>query len=145
MSESSSETPIISDPAVSVLAYASAVCEIEPRFKNAGHGPCDHEFLVGADDPHFDASGVRRNQRRILRIALRVQFDAEKAQSLADALADERRVLTDAAGEDQRVQSPERRSEGADPLLRLIAKQRHGFRRPHVGTFLARADHARRS
>ena len=95
-------------------------------------GPRDHELLVGADDPHLDATGVRRNQRCILRIALLVQFDAEKAESVADPLPDERRVFADASGEDERVQSAERGGEGADPFLRLVAKQRHGLRRPHV-------------
>ena len=61
-----------------------------------------------------------------------VQFDAEKAESVADALADERRVFADASCEDERVQSTERGGEGADPLFRLIAEQRHGFRRPNV-------------
>ena len=69
--------------------------------------------------------------------ALRFWFelDAEKAESVADPLADERRVFADAAGEDERVQSTERSGEGADPFLGLIAKQRHRFRRPNVVGF----------
>ena len=64
-----------------------------------------------------------------------VEFDAEKAESVADPLADERRVFADAAGEHQRVQSAQRRREGADPFLGLVAKQRDRFRRPHVLRF----------
>ena len=96
------------------------------ELEDADDGPRDHELLVGADDPHLHAAGVPRNQRRILRIALRIEFDAEEAESVADPRPDERRVFADASCEDERVQSTERRGEGADPLLRLIAKQRHG-------------------
>ena len=70
------------------------------------------------------------------RVARRVQLDAEEAQALADAGADERRVLADAPGEDERVQPAERGGECADPFPRLVAEQRHGFRRPDVVAFL---------
>ena len=61
-----------------------------------------------------------------------VQFNAEKAKSIADPLADERRVFADAPCEDERVQSTERRGEGADPFFGLIAEKRHGFRRTKI-------------
>ena len=60
------------------------------------------------------------------------EFDAEKAESVADPLPDERRVFADAGGEDERVQSAQRRGEGADPFFRLVAKQLDGFRRANV-------------
>ena len=97
---------------------------------------------------------VRRNQRRILRIALLVEFDAQKTESVADPLPDGRCVLADAAGEHQRVQSAQRRRECADPFLCLVAKQRDRFGRPnilrfaleqvaHVGTGLRHAEQPR--
>jgi hypothetical protein len=52
------------------------VSRIEPSIEDAGGGPRDHDLLVGVDDPHLGATGVRRNKRRILRIALLVQLDA---------------------------------------------------------------------
>ena len=59
--------------------------------------------------------------------------------------ADERRVLADAAGEDERVQSTERGGKGADPFFRLVTEQRHGFGRPHVVGFPREQDRACRS
>ena len=46
----------------------------------------------------------------------RVEPHAEKCQTVADARPDGRRVLADAAGEHERVESAERGGEGADPL-----------------------------
>ena len=83
------------------------------EMENAGDRARDHDLLVSADDPHLDAAGVPGDQRRILRIAPRVEFDAEKAKSVADPFPDERRVLADAGGEDERVQSTERGGEGS--------------------------------
>ena len=40
-----------------------------------------------------------------------VEFDAQKAESVANPLPDGRRVLADTAGEHQRVQSAQRRRE----------------------------------
>ena len=52
-----------------------------------------------------------------------MQFNAEKAQPLTDARAHEWCIFADASCEDERVQSTQRRGEGADPLFRLITKQ----------------------
>jgi hypothetical protein len=40
--------------------------------EDAGDGSRDHELFVGRDDAYLDATGVRRNQRFILGIALEV-------------------------------------------------------------------------
>ena len=71
----------------------------------------------------------------IRRVSLLVEFDAKKSQAVANPGADRGRVLADAAGEHQRVQSAQRRGEGADPFLDLVAKQRDRFGRPHVLRF----------
>src|ERR1700682_2034754 len=105
-------------------------------FEVAAKGPQDrasnHQFFVRADDANRGPAGVRGNRPRSLRIARRIQLNAEEAQPLTDARADEWRVLADASWEDERLQSPERSGEGSDPLLHLITKQRHGFCRPYV-------------
>ena len=80
-------------------------------------GACDDEFLVGADDAHADSTGVRRNQRLVLRVSRLIYLNAKEAESLADACANHWRIFTDTAGEDERVQSDKRRGEGANPLF----------------------------
>ncbi len=69
-------------------------------------------------------------------------FDTEKIESFTNAGADKRRIFADAAGEDERVQSTERGGVRADPLFRLITKQRHGFRRAHVFLLMFQASRA---
>jgi hypothetical protein len=98
-------------------------------------GPRDHQVLIGANDPHLDAAAVPRNQRFIPRIALRTKLDAEKVQSVANPLSDERRVFADARGEHERVQAAQSRGEGADPLPRLVTKQVHRLGCPQIGGF----------
>jgi hypothetical protein len=49
---------------------------------------------------------------------LAVYFDSEKAEVLADPLADHRRAFTDAARKHEGVYSTERCGVGADPLRR---------------------------
>jgi hypothetical protein len=70
-----------------------------PEIEDAGDGPGDHELLVGSDDPHRGA-GARREISGHSRIAPRVELDAEEAESVADPLPDDGRVLADAARED---------------------------------------------
>src|SRR6266849_5430517 len=103
--------------------------------EDACDGPRDHQFLVGADDPYLDATGVRRNQRRIRRVAFPVELDAEEPESVTDPFPDERRVFADASCKDECVNATERRGEGADPLLHLIAKERDGLGRPDIPSF----------
>ena len=120
-----------SSSGVSVLVFMSDWFLNCAEIENADSGPRDHQFLVGANDAD-DAAGVREISGAFFGIALLVQFDAEETQTFADALPDRRRVLADAAREDQRVQSAQRRRKGADPFLGLVAKQRHRFRRPNI-------------
>src|SRR5690348_6629041 len=69
--------------------------------------PGDHPFLVGRDDPDRDARVRGGDARAILRIGLRIELDPEPGQLLAHAPANLGRVLADARGEDEAVESPE--------------------------------------
>src|ERR1035437_389711 len=55
--------------------------------KHAAHRARDHQFFIRANDAHGDATGLRGNHRRILRVARLVQFDAEEAKSFTNACA----------------------------------------------------------
>jgi hypothetical protein len=77
--------------------------------KDAGDGPRDHRILVSGDGPDLDATDGWRAQRRVVRVALPVELDAEKAEAVTDPLADDRRVFADAGGEDERIQAAARR------------------------------------
>jgi len=47
---------------------------------------------MSSSSVHGDSTAVRRNQRRVLRIPLFVQFDPKEADFIADPAADERYV-----------------------------------------------------
>src|SRR5712692_6957081 len=66
-------------------------------------------------------------------VPCRIQVDAKEAKSLTDTAADDRRIFADSPSEHQRVQTTQRGSEGTNPLLRFIAKQRECF----SGTYVA--------
>src|SRR5687768_3169433 len=94
---------------------------------NQAHGVAgDEQLLVGGDDVDGEARAVAADEplaprgRRLVR--RRVQPDAHPAQALADARAHLRRVLADAAREDQRVRAPHRRQIRADVLAHAVTK-----------------------
>ena len=119
----------------SEFPFSRAIAKSECAANHLGY----HAFFVRANDADRNPAGVRGNHPRSLRIARLIQFNAEEAQPIANPGADRGRILSDATRKHQRVQSAERRSEGADPFLRLVAEQRHGFGRPHVLRFTERA------
>ena len=45
---------------------------LTPEIEDAVDRPRDRELLIRVDDPYLDGAGIRRNQRRILCIALPV-------------------------------------------------------------------------
>ena len=100
------------------------------------HRACNHQFFVCANDANGGLAGVRGNHARRLRIARRMQLNAEEAQPFTDARADQRCMFADTSCEDERVHSTECSGEGANPFLDLIAKQRDGLSRSHVIGFL---------
>src|SRR5204863_3063640 len=84
----------------------------------------DDHFFVGPDDADRRRRAGRRDDVRARGVALRVDPDAEEVQPLADFRPDLRRVLPDAAGEDERVEPAEHRRERPDPLAGLPAVER---------------------
>ena len=70
---------------------------------------------------------VRRNQRGVAGIALRVNLHAQKAETRADSFANGRGVLADAARKDQCIDPAECSDVGADQFLRLVAEQCQRF------------------
>ncbi len=70
------------------------------------------------------------------RVSLRVEFDAEPSQSVADARANLRRVFADAAGEDDSVRAVQRGQIRADVFSRAVAENFDGEPRPSVVGFV---------
>ena len=71
--------------------------------------------------------------RAALRVRLRVELDAEPGRLPADALADRRRVLADAGGEDDRVEAAERGGERAELAADPVDEEIDRELRPRVG------------
>ncbi len=82
--------------------------------------PGDHQFLVGRDHPCRHFAGLAGDARRFSRVRVFVELDAEPRRRRADSFADLRRVLADACGEDEAVDSAERRRHRRDFLCRAI-------------------------
>ena len=69
----------------------------------------DHQLFVRGDHIDRDFAAGRGYQRPSRGIGVIVQFDAKPSELLGDAAADHGRILTDAGGENKRIQSAERR------------------------------------
>ena len=76
------------------------------------------------------------NHVLVRQVFLLFDCDSKKFQSIANAAADYGRVLPDAAGKYQGVQSTQHRRECTNPFFDLIAKQRDCFRRAHILGFV---------
>src|SRR5205823_7141585 len=88
----------------------------------------DHALFVRGDHAHdagtcVDADDVARG---VVRGA--IDAHAEVLEAGADSFAHGRRVLADAAGEDERVEPAESRGESADRLARLVREHFDGER-----------------
>jgi hypothetical protein len=114
----------------SILSLCGAGCE------NTGNRSRNHQIFVRWNDANRGPAGVGRNHSRSFGIARLAQGDAEEAQSLTNARADEGRIFADTSSEHKRIQASEGSGEGANPLLSLITEQSHGFRRPDIVGFL---------
>jgi hypothetical protein len=84
----------------------------------------DHDFLIRMHDADSDRRLFPGNHSLVCSVALFIEFNAKKSQAITDPGADGGRVLSDATREYQCVESTQRRREGADPFLDLVAKQR---------------------
>ena len=86
--------------------------------------PGDDQVFVGGDDSHCARTLPGRSRICVCRISSFVEQDAEMSQSTADAQADRRGLLADAAGEDEGIESAERRGHCADALAYVITEPR---------------------
>src|SRR5678815_4576843 len=75
------------------------------RSERVEHPARNGQFLVRVDHANRDPAGIGGDQPRWLRVARRMQLDAEKLESLADPRAEDRRILADATGEYERIQT----------------------------------------
>ena len=75
------------------------------------HRARDHQLFVRANDANGGPTGVRRNHVRRLRIARRVQLNAQEDQPFADALADERCMFADTSCKDAASRGRDRRED----------------------------------
>src|SRR5262245_15216086 len=82
--------------------------------------PRNNELFVRRYDPRRHATARARDPRTARRVRAFVESDAEPHGRRADALANLRRVLADASGEDQPVDAAERCRKRADVLRGLI-------------------------
>ena len=87
--------------------------------------PGDHQFFVGRNHPDRDLALRRRDPRTASCICRCVECDAQPGRRLADSLANLRRVLADAGGEHQPIDSAQHRRERADFLGSAIDKVVH--------------------
>ena len=69
----------------------------------------DHQLFVRGDHIDRDLAAGRGYQRPSRGIGVIVQLDAKPSELLGDAAADHGRILADAGGENERIQSAERR------------------------------------
>src|ERR1019366_6396060 len=102
------------------------------EFEHSAHRARYHQLLVRVNHADRGTAGGRRYHRGIRSVAPPAQPDAEEAEPVADPLANRRGVLPDAPGEHQRVQGPQGRPVGTDPLPRLIAEEPDGLPGPSV-------------
>jgi len=68
---------------------------------DAAHRARNHQFFVRANDADLNPAGVRGNHIGLSGVARLIQFEGEKAESLANPCANSRRILADASGEDE--------------------------------------------
>ncbi len=71
--------------------------------------PGDHQILIRRHHPHLAGTSRRADSVGVGFVSTRIDFDAEKAEPLADLPAHERRSLADASRENPRVQTTEDR------------------------------------
>src|SRR6266436_4973880 len=89
--------------------------------------PCDHQVLVGWYDPSRHGGARARDPWAAFGIGLLVQGDAEPMRLPAGTRPYLGRVLADARGEHEYVQSAERRSKRPELASDAVDKQVDGF------------------
>src|SRR5262245_12044998 len=85
--------------------------------------PCDHQFLVRRNCPRRDSGPRDSDPRAACGVCGRVEFDAEPSGIAADPFPNVGRVLTNAAGEYDRVQPAKGGRQRAELSPNAIAKK----------------------
>src|SRR3954469_6625524 len=75
----------------------------------------------------------RRNDWRMVAVSRGIDVDAEEPEMLADPRAHDVRMFADTAGEDEHIESAERRCVGADLLPDTVTIDRDRDAAPLVG------------
>src|ERR1700739_2271790 len=78
--------------------------------------PGDHDFLIGGNDPCRDFTLRSGDARRFVRVSFGVEFQAEPGSRFADSPPNFWRVLSDAGGEHQAINSSQHCDERPDFL-----------------------------
>jgi len=84
---------------------------------------CDHQLLVGRNYQDFNLAVWRADPRGVILIVLRVNFDAEPFELIANHLSDLKGVFTSAGGEHEAVQSSPLRTAVIAPIFFMIRWQ----------------------
>ena len=103
----------------------------------AAHRARDHQFFIRVNDANRDPAGGLEITPSLAALRASSSSMPRKPSPSQIRARTGGRVFADASGEDQRVQSAQRRGERADPFFDLIAEHRDRFRRSHVLVFLA--------
>src|SRR5262249_51796240 len=97
---------------------------------------CDHQFLVGRDDPGSDPTARGADAGPPARIGSFVQIQPEPGGVAADARADRGRVLANPGREHQAVEAAQGRRQGAEFAADPVNQQVERLGRPGVGAGL---------
>ena len=77
---------------------------------------CDAAVLVGGNHPDPNRAGFLREHGGVALVGFAIECNAEEGELMADLLAYECGVLTNAASEDERVEAAENGSVAGDGL-----------------------------
>src|SRR6266576_5179932 len=80
----------------------------------------DHQVLVSRDDAHRASTGRHTDRIGVRLVALRIEIDPQILKAAAHLEPDRRGPLSDAGGEDQKIESAEHGRQRSDLLAHLV-------------------------
>ena len=95
--------------------------------------PGDHQIFVGGDRAHDATRLWRTDCTGVSIVACRIEFNPEKAESLASAPSYLGGPLADSPGEYQNFESPQGGRQRSNLFSRLIAEHFNGLSRARIG------------